>query len=85
MNELNNTYGPIEWDDPNKHLPLDWRHPDSHAIYWAVKGLQAIAKDKQRKIGVEETNTDRTVVHSLQNLFRDGIYLQDAGSRICRY
>jgi len=72
MNELNNTYGPIEWDDPNKHLPLDWRHPDSHAIYWAVKGLQVIAKDQQRKIGVDETNTDRIVVHSLQNLFRNG-------------
>ena len=72
MNELNNTYGPIEWDDPNKHLPLDWRHPNSHAIYWAVKGLQVIAKDQSRKVGVEETNADRIVVHSLQNLFRDG-------------
>ena len=72
MNELNNTYGPIEWDDPNKHLPLDWRHPDSHAIYWAVKGLRVIARDQSRKVGVEETNTDRIVVHSLQNLFRDG-------------
>jgi len=72
MNELNNTYGPIEWDDPNKHLPLDWRHPDSHAIYWAVKGLRVIAEDQSRKVGVEETNADRIVVHSLKNLFRDG-------------
>ncbi|GAG95425.1 unnamed protein product, partial [marine sediment metagenome] len=51
MQELNKVYGPIDFSDPNfsdpnkpsKHLPLDWRHPDSHAIYWAVKGLQIAA------------------------------------------
>lgn len=69
MNFLNNNYGPIDWNDPNKHLPLDWRHPDSHAIYWAVKGLQVAGKDIY---SFEETNTDRIVVHSLQNLFRYG-------------
>ncbi|GAI30211.1 unnamed protein product, partial [marine sediment metagenome] len=40
MQDLNKIYGPVDWNDPNKHLPLDWRHPDTHAIYWAVKGLQ---------------------------------------------
>ncbi|GAH62626.1 unnamed protein product, partial [marine sediment metagenome] len=37
MLQLNKLYGPVDGADPNKHLPLDWRHPDSHAIYWAVK------------------------------------------------
>lgn len=70
MNELNQTYGPIDWNDPNKHLPLDWRHPDSHAIYWAVKGLRTA--DSKEEYSADEANTDRIVNHSLQNLFRNG-------------
>jgi hypothetical protein len=72
MCDLNKTYGPIDFSDPNTHLPLDWRHPDSHAIYWAVKGLQIVAQEEDREIGMTETNTDRIVGHSLQNLFRNG-------------
>ena len=76
MRELNQIYGPVaDWDDPNTHLPLDWRHPDSHAIYWAVKGLQTAGKGDY---SVDETNTDRIVFHSLQNLFRYGkIFVYD--------
>jgi len=72
MHELNKTYGPIDWNDPNKHFPLDWRHPDSHAIYWAVKGLQIAAEEELHRMGMTETNTDRIVGQSLQNLFRNG-------------
>jgi DNA helicase-2/ATP-dependent DNA helicase PcrA len=68
VEQLNNKYGPTE-DDPNIHYPLDWRHPDSHAIYWGYKGLQAASK---KDFSIEETNTDRIVVHSLQNLYRYG-------------
>ncbi|NIP27008.1 MAG: hypothetical protein GWN67_22050 [Phycisphaerae bacterium] len=82
MHELNQNYGPVaDWDDPNSHLPLDWRHPDSHAIYWAVKGLQMAGKGKYSP---DETNTDRIVVHSLHNLFRYGkIFVYDVPMR-CR-
>jgi hypothetical protein len=69
MQKLNKLYGPIDWNDPNTHLPLDWRHPDSHAIYWAVKGLQEAGKEG---FSIDEANTDRIVVHSLQDLFRRG-------------
>jgi hypothetical protein len=72
MNDLNRTYGPIDFTDPNTHLPLDWRHPDSHAIYWAVKGLQVTAPKESGEFSMTETNTDRIVGHSLQNLFRYG-------------
>ncbi len=72
MRQLNVTYGPVDYTDPNTHMPLDWRHPDSHAIYWAVKGLGIAAQEKAREIEVDETNTDRIVNHSLQNLFRNG-------------
>ena len=76
MQELNQIYGPVaDWDDPNSHQPLDWRHPDSHAIYWAVKGLRMAGKGDY---SVDETNTDRIVFHSLQNLFRYGkIFVYD--------
>jgi len=78
MNDLNKIYGPIDFTDPNTHLPLDWRHPDSHAIYWAVKGLQIIAKEQSRQIDITETNADRIVGHSLQNLFRNGsLFIRD--------
>jgi hypothetical protein len=78
IRELNKNYGPIDFSDPNRHLPLDWRHPDSHAIYWGVKGLQIAAKEQDREIGMTETNADRIVGHSLQNLFRNGkIFIYD--------
>jgi len=73
MRRLNKTYGPIDWNDPNTHMTLDWRHPDTHAIYWAVKGLEtAKLADEGEEISGPETNTDRIVAHSLQNLFRNG-------------
>ena len=83
MLELNRTYGPTDFNDPNKHFPLDWRHPDVHAIYWAVEGLRLAGKKDVVKVGrgefpVDEINTDRVVAHSLQNLFRYGkIFIYD--------
>ncbi|MHC4326026.1 MAG: hypothetical protein ACYSUX_17290 [Planctomycetota bacterium] len=78
MNNLNKIYGPIDFTDPNTHLPLDWRHPDSHAIYWGVKGLQIAAEQQSGEIDMTETNTDRIVGHSLQNLFRNGkMFIRD--------
>ena len=78
MSYLNRTYGPIDFTDPNTHLPLDWRLSDSHAIYWGVKGLQITAREQSREIDIIETNTDRIVGHSLQNLFRNGkLFIRD--------
>jgi hypothetical protein len=78
MDELNKIYGPADLTDPNKHWPLDWRHPDSHAIYWGVTGLREVAKEQDRQIDIKETNTDRIVGHSLQDLFRNGrIYIYE--------
>ena len=75
MQQLNYTYGPTDVNDPNTHLPLDWRHPDTHAIYWAAKGLQVAGK---QEYSAAEINTDRIVNHSLQDLFRNGkIFIYD--------
>jgi len=80
MQQLNKTYGPIDWTDPNTHLPLDWRHPDTHALYWAVKGLKTAGK---KEYSIDETNTDRIVNHSLQNLFRNGkVFVYDLSDTI---
>ena len=84
MQELNQTYGPVDFADPNKHYPLDWRHPDTHAIYWAIKGLRTAGKRanpatfRYNEYSIDEENTDRIVAHSLQNLFRYGkIFIYD--------
>jgi hypothetical protein len=83
MQELNLTYGPVDFADPNKHYPLDWRHPDTHAIYWAIKGLRTagkggIQKHTYNEYTIDEENTDRLVAHGLQNLFRYGkIFIYD--------
>jgi hypothetical protein len=72
MREVSRMYGPVDFQDPNKTFPMDWRHPDSQAIYWAVKGLKVASQNPDRELTVHETNTDRIVAHSLQNLFRHG-------------
>jgi hypothetical protein len=51
---------------------MDWRHPDCHAIYWAVKALNIAIQNQDRDLTTHESNTDRIVAHSLQNLFRYG-------------
>jgi len=70
MIELNKQYGPVELSDPNHHLPLNWQHPATHAIYWAAKGLKVAGRPDQYR--VDEKNTDRIVFHSLQMLFHSG-------------
>ena len=72
MQKVNQMHGPVDLSDPNTHFPLDWRHPDSHAIYWAVKAFDVAAQGEGRELDIRETNTDRIVLHSLQNLFRYG-------------
>lgn len=69
MHELNQTYGPADWNDPNTHLPLNWEHPATHAIYWAARGLQVAGKEE---FTVDELSTDRVVYQSLQNLLSMG-------------
>jgi hypothetical protein len=78
MHELNKTLGPVDFDDPNNVIPLDWRHPDTHAVYWGYKALKLAAQDEDRVMNTDELNNDRIVAHSLQNLFRYGkMYFMD--------
>ncbi len=96
MLKINHLYGPVSEtrnsglvprkssgeSQATSHEPMDWRLADTHAIYWAEKGLEVAnidshgkpreESDKPHEIGADETNTDRIVFHSLQNLFRQG-------------
>lgn len=54
-----------------KYGPLDWRHPASHSLYWAVTGVE----ENLQRLGTTQfdtLNTDRIVMHSIQELFRFG-------------
>ena len=72
MRKINHKYGPVDWNDPNTNLPMDWKHANTHAIYWAEKGLEIAEKDTTRDISGDENNADRIIVHGLQNLFSYG-------------
>ncbi|MCH8216766.1 MAG: hypothetical protein IH892_08340 [Planctomycetes bacterium] len=72
MRELNERLGPVDFEDPNRVITLNWLHPDAHAIYWAYKGLDLLATEEGREKASGEVNTDRIIAHSLQNLFRYG-------------
>jgi hypothetical protein len=75
MQQLNQKFGPVDFTDPNTHLPLDWRHPQSHALYWAMRGLEVAHKEK---FSIDEINTDRMANYALQELFRGGkIFIYD--------
>jgi hypothetical protein len=63
-----------------KYGPLEWRLPESHAIYWAVKGLEASSDQKLRQedfIGLR-----RVIFQSLQLAFMRGrlIYPDKTGN-----
>ncbi len=73
MIRCNNLYGPMifgDVNDPNAHLPLNWQHPDAHAIYWVQKGLEIAGGNPE---SADELNADRIIMHGLQNLYRYGL------------
>ena len=57
--------------------PIDWRHPQSHGLYWSRTG----SKKSERRLSEEKIhhaiNTDRQQLHSLQSLARGGRVLYD--------
>ena len=57
-------------DDPVR-MPLDWRHPAAHALYWGAYGVDRVVNFLGEK-NIEQLNTDRQVIHSLQQLMHVG-------------
>jgi hypothetical protein len=64
---------PVSMKEVDDHYgPLEWRLPESHAIYWAVKGLKA-AEQNPSKINKEDLITLRRVIYqSMQLSFQRG-------------
>jgi hypothetical protein len=54
-----------------KFGPMDWRHPASHAIYWAATGVE-MAGELKEKNKIDVLNTDRQVIQGLQMLMFTG-------------
>ncbi|MCH2141930.1 MAG: hypothetical protein MK077_02885 [Phycisphaerales bacterium] len=52
--------------------PLDWRHPQSHSLYWSRLGSQTSAHRVTDDNEHHALNTDRQQLHSLQALARSG-------------
>lgn len=51
--------------------PLDWRHPSTHAMYWALRGVE-LGQERRNAEDFDLTNTDRIVLHAAQELARWG-------------
>ncbi|MEM1211879.1 MAG: hypothetical protein AAGI68_06210 [Planctomycetota bacterium] len=51
--------------------PIDWRSPFGQSLYWYAKGVDK-AFDKRDRTRIDQINTDRGIIHSLQGLFRFG-------------
>lgn len=51
--------------------PLDWRHPATHALYWASLGVEE-GLQRQNVTDFDTLNTDRVVTHAMQELWRFG-------------
>ena len=68
MLRLNRKYGPVDFQNEDQHLSLDWRLPFSHAIYWASSGLDT----SKEKTGLGAMNLYRVVYQSLQDMYHYG-------------
>lgn len=57
-----------------RYGPLDWRHPASHALYWTTRGVELSLRrvEDRNQEDFDFINTDRQVMHSLQELYRFG-------------
>ena len=68
----------LMWEYTRDFGPFDWRHPQSHAFYWARKGATTAAK---RSSNVEEIykvlNNDRINIQAMQALSRTGMMQYD--------
>ena len=67
MLEINRRYGPLDYEHGSRILPIDWRLPYPHAIYWAVKGLQFTDVG-----GKKYLDLTRQVYQTLMDMFHYG-------------
>jgi hypothetical protein len=54
-----------------RYGPLDWRHPESHGIYWTEQGID-IGRGLKRRAETNELLIIRSRLHMLADLMRSG-------------
>lgn len=64
-------------------VPIDWRHPAAHGAYWSSLGVRRRA-GLLRPEDFTVLNTDRQVIHSLQELYRSGDIVFDPATKSYR-
>ncbi|MGC9942081.1 MAG: hypothetical protein ABSE48_09615 [Verrucomicrobiota bacterium] len=57
--------------------PLDWRLPESHAIYWGAKGLDAAKRNPDKVKSDDLIMLRRIIYQSMQQSFYHGRYIAD--------
>ena len=58
--------------------PLDWRHPQAHALYWARRGSQLAEKRSKNEEDIYKIiNNDRVFIQAMQFLARSGLMSVD--------
>ncbi len=62
--------------DDIPRIPLDWRHPCAHGLYWASLGVSKAA-GLLRPQDADILNTDRNMIHALQGLRQTGRIIFD--------
>lgn len=57
-----------------KFGPMDWRHPASHSLYWAARGVeQALTRWNEYNVrDFDFINADRMTIQAVQELWRTG-------------
>jgi len=62
-----------------KFGPLDWRHAAAHSLYWSARGVEeaVLRIGEVNRSDFDFVNTDRIVIHSVQELFRSGLLFYD--------
>ena len=68
MLQINQQYGPMDYQNDDKHLGLDWRLPWCHALYWAKRGLEFAPRDTK-----EQRDLTRAVYHNMISLYYEGL------------
>lgn len=61
----------------DKYGPFDWRLPEAHAIYWAAKGLDAVAKNPDKVKSEDIIMLRRITYQSLLQSFHHGRLVYD--------
>ena len=68
----------LMWELTRDFGPFDWRHPQSHAFYWAKRGAMTSEKRVQGEDDIYKIlNNDRINIQSMQALSRSGLMHYD--------